>query len=208
MTADKLTIEKLDESDPMALYEHFGGELQPQPVYLELHPERGTVSVDSDPNVGGGVPPDVWHGRRIRWSFSGVPTPRTANRIMQELLPSLQRAADSYIEEWDGSNMVGRFPTIEDDDHAGYTGIGGAVTDALLDPEDCAFYLDPGDYFEHTGAPEELTAHTSDEQIEKMAERIVEDEMPDAGYLDDESVAKYLGEQRDLLRNRSEQTPD
>lgn len=90
------------------LFCQYGGQYNPQSAYLYLD-ENGNVSADYDPNIGGGMGVDVWHGRTIRWSLPWFLSAQTIIKAVKgDLLPLLKRVHEGHDDIWDGNNYVGR----------------------------------------------------------------------------------------------------
>jgi hypothetical protein len=79
----------------------------PQPAYLRLT-DDGSVDVDWDSEIGGGVPADVWDRRTFRWYFGDPSLTRDEIDILLALVaPLIARVHEGHSIEWDGSNYVG-----------------------------------------------------------------------------------------------------
>ncbi|MEU6680949.1 hypothetical protein [Streptomyces sp. NPDC046925] len=92
-------------TEPTELYRHYDGQSEPQPAYIELDTQHGTLLADYDSEVGGAVPFSVHHGLERRY---GIPilTADAANRVMQEIAPLAERIIAGTEAKWDGSNTV------------------------------------------------------------------------------------------------------
>src|SRR5690554_7853969 len=80
-TMAKATIIKVET--PAELYCHIQGH-QPQPCYIEVDLEEGTISATHDPEIGGGVPKSVWTGHVRRFRIPPL-TADAANAIMEKI---------------------------------------------------------------------------------------------------------------------------
>lgn len=85
----------------------YPGQSAPQKVFIELDPIAGTVQMDYNPETGNSVPADVFHRLRLRYELSAVPTVETANELMEDLLPQLQKVAEGHSEVYNGQKYVG-----------------------------------------------------------------------------------------------------
>ncbi len=85
----------------------YPGQVAPQKVFIELDPIAGTVQMDYNPETGNSVPADVFHKLRLRYELSAVPTVETANELMEEFLPDLQKVAEGHSEIYNGQKYVG-----------------------------------------------------------------------------------------------------
>ena len=110
-----LKIDDLRGGEIAPLYNRYPGQTEAQGAYVEIT-EDGTVTADSDPNIGGGSTFDVFHGRTRRWNVSAT----VRGEVLADLLESaevtelLGRIYVGHSVEWDGNNNVGRL----DDDAA------------------------------------------------------------------------------------------
>jgi hypothetical protein len=98
-----------------ALRCQYPGQQQPQPVFAELDLETGELSTRYNPEIGNGVPMNVWNNRSMRFYFAGIPTVARANAAMREVAPLAQRVLDGASVVWNGSNYVGRLTDAAED---------------------------------------------------------------------------------------------
>jgi hypothetical protein len=88
---------------------HYPGCDGPQAVIVELDPERETLSIRYDPEIGGSIPMSVYHGR-IRWYVLLV-RPRSVREaccILRSFREYAERIIEGHTVEWNGNNHVGR----------------------------------------------------------------------------------------------------
>jgi len=85
-----LTIKKTN-----SLYHHYQGQTDPQPCYVQLDCDEGTLSADWDGEIGGAVPIAVWNGTALRW---GIPALRAeaADDLLERLAPLAQQILNGY----------------------------------------------------------------------------------------------------------------
>jgi len=182
-----LTIRKLDTEIRHPLYHHYDGQFQPQPAYLEIDLESGVVEVDYSEVIGGGVGMRVWNNVVLRYPIN----PDLVTSELNELLDKIEPLADQIVAgsecRWDNSNWCGFLCTTEAEDANTkiericdelYTQSGGVM---------------PAVHF-FQGSIDDLSASTTDEQIEELAESIEDDnDMTIPG------IVKYLTSERDEL---------
>lgn len=138
-------------------------------IYLELDCANGSVEVDCESASLNATPEAVWNQRRIRWylmtnvdavdAWADI----TGGRIAE----ALAGICDGYTEERDDRlNRVGRY-TLEAQD------LMDRITRWLFDLRliDEGGLIDAGDWFEQ-GAPDGLTAATTDDELPAMAETL------------------------------------
>jgi hypothetical protein len=108
MEGRKMKIERLDESDAGVLHSHYQGQTDPQRAHIEIDLDDGLISAGINPEIGGGVPGKVWHGRIRRYPLPAGALPGPVNALMAEIAPVVEQMLTEYSCEWDGSNHVGR----------------------------------------------------------------------------------------------------
>jgi len=106
---NQLTIARLDEAPLHPLYHVYPGQTAPQGAYVELDCEAACLSADWDPQIGGAVPFDVWHGHQRRFPVSADLAAGEINRLMDAITPRAARVVAGYESVWDGSNHVARY---------------------------------------------------------------------------------------------------
>lgn len=90
------------------LSHRYHGQNAPQPVYVYLDCRHGVLSADYDPEIGGAVGADVYHGHTLRWRIPAMPR-TAANTLLSRLAPLAEKVLAGYESVWDGNNHVGRF---------------------------------------------------------------------------------------------------
>jgi len=102
-------------TDDLPLYCYYDGRYQSQMAYIELD-EEGDVRARYNPEIGNGVPADVYNGLTRRWTISREVArylPRTTVcEFLDRLAPLLERVCQGHSVRWNGSNNVGR---LDDD---------------------------------------------------------------------------------------------
>jgi len=104
--SQEIQVITVDETDLTCLYHRYPGQLEAQPVFVEVDLENRTISIDWDGEIGNAIPVPVFHGRTLR--FRGLPwAAHVANALLQELAPLAAQLASEATIDWDGSNRVG-----------------------------------------------------------------------------------------------------
>lgn len=184
---------------PGELYCHIQGH-QPQPCYIEVDLERGTISATYDPEIGGAIPKSVWAGYVRRFRIPPL-TADVANATMEKIKPLVETMLDHWDEEWDGNDW--RAYLLPEGFRAQET-ISELVEDpGRWFPEDEVYPLDEGDWFPYV--QDEVNTDTTDEQLEELARETVADlekgvpsgVLPDEAY---EDILERLTSYREELR--------
>ena len=154
------------------LYLCYPGQTKAQPCYVELDCYKATLSAEPNTEIGNAVPLDVHHGHRIRWTIPALKA-RRANELLSEIAPLAERVVAGYYKVWNGSNTVAEY---NDDASEAIREIEREIQ--LWDTTDCRLsVLDASTYYEPLGSKlvqaRELgiTAETTDEQLDAIAER-------------------------------------
>lgn len=89
------------------LHRQYDGQNQPQPAYIELDVETGTLKASYDSVVGTASPASVRYGFERRYAIP-ILTGEAANALMEMLVPLADRVVADWEEHWDDSNTVVR----------------------------------------------------------------------------------------------------
>lgn len=108
MTTETESAVTIIEVEGNALHRQYAGQHRPQPCFVSLDCDSGTLSASYNPEIGNGVPFAVYHGREQRWSIPAL-TADAANGLLSEILPFAERVVAGYERVWDGHNHVGQF---------------------------------------------------------------------------------------------------
>lgn len=192
-------------TEPAELHRHYPGQTEPQDCFIALDIRDGHMWADYNPEVGNGVPADVWHGLVRRYDIPPL-TAQAANRVMEEIRPLAERIFTDSEEVWDGSNHVAR---LGDDAVAAEEEILARFGE---DPEDRQDAWDPADLVSvwdidgatNGGEAEEygITAATTDERLAEIEEQIRHDlaGISDSDVVVLDGVDDYLEQLRDDQR--------
>jgi len=194
----KATIIKVET--PGELYCHIQGH-QPQPCYIEVDLESGTISATYDPEIGGAIPKSVWTGYVRRFRIPPL-TADVANATMEKIKPLVETMLDNWEEEWDGNDW--RAHLLPEGLRA-QEQISELVEENpdYWFPEDVVFPLEEVDWFPYV--KDEVTADSTNEQLEELARETVADlekgvpsgVLPDDAY---EDILERLTSYREELR--------
>ena len=114
------------------LHCQYSGQINPQDCYVWL--DGHDVGASYNAEIATTVPLSVWHGTIRRYHLPFILTGQATNNLMEHLTPLLQRVADGFTEEWDGSNFVGQ---LTDDAQAAESQIEQEI-DTWCDASDCS----------------------------------------------------------------------
>jgi len=171
------------------LYCKYQGQYNPQPTYIWLDPSDGTMGANSDGEIGGAVPFDVWHGRTRRYHFGNVPTATSANRLMEDIKPLVERVCAGYSEYWDGNNTVGK---LTDDAEEAETEIENAIAE-LSDDDYLAVWEVAEYYYNNSLADLGVTVESTDDEIKAAATKL-ENDADAEGVVIDGNIYDYIKE--------------
>lgn len=203
-------VKIIECTKPAELYRRYPGQTSPQNCYIELDLRNRTLLADYDSEVGGAVPISVYHGFERRYPIP-VLTSAAANDLMQQIRPLAERILSDWEEEWDGNNMKA---VLGDDAQAAEAeientlGVDSSEPNAGFDDSELvtAWGVDgaiSGSEVEDYG----ITADTSDERLEEIAEDIrtqLADCSPSGEAIVDDEVLQYLVRERDELAEADE----
>jgi hypothetical protein len=188
-TATQVQILALDETDPTALYRHYGGQDGPQDCFISLDLRDGELTADWNGEIGNSVPESVWHGQVLRW---GIPclTSKAANLFLTEIAPIAQRILDGAEIVWDDHNNVGRLDeqaqTASEEIAAmceDLAGVDGGGYARIVE-------FDAADWYSE-GEPPAVRAAMTDDELEALAEQLQAD---DAGTGTDQNFTDNPGD--------------
>ena len=143
----------------------YAGQEESQPGHISLYLPTATLTASYDANTGG-TPVDVAYGFDRRYD-TPLLAGSAANRLMSEILPLAQRIVDDYTSEWDGKNTVA---VLGPDAEAAEAELIEYLDDAIK-KTDIVSEWDIDEPFDFVG-DYGLTATTTDERLEEIAEKI------------------------------------
>ncbi len=163
--------------------------------------ERRITAETRDPTTEG-TPGYRWHGRESAYPLPTLVDASALKEWVDEnVAPLADALANAYERVWDGSNFKGRFPGHEDEkagfdewmaNNAEFPCHDGGLCD-IVD------WLEGGTNLND----DELTAHTTDEQIARLAADIVDNAAQENVVIrgEEESTREYLRELRQEMRD-------
>lgn len=139
-----ININPYTTTNQAALWRHYSGQQEAQPVFLSLDLRDGEWTADYNPEIGGAVPSAVYYGKVLRFRLPIIPTTDAVNRVLAELAPLAQKLLDGdqdaenaiyeAIEgEWDDEDIVAVWPIEAIDVDAAEYGITADTADAQLE---------------------------------------------------------------------------
>lgn len=99
-------FDRANQAAPLCV--KYQGQSTAQPAFIELDPERRTVTADYDGEIDKSILSAVWHGRLRRYKVPATLKGEAIPPLLEELMPLFERVASGYTCEWNGSTMVGR----------------------------------------------------------------------------------------------------
>jgi hypothetical protein len=201
-THDTAEVEILHiDGNGVALYQQYKGQSSPQPCYIELHCESRTLTADSNPEIGNGVPVYVWHHRILRWNIPAL-TDDACNSLLDELAEDAKIVCDGYTCEWDGHNHIGVYTQAAEE---AQERIGAYIDAQHWTAHDTVEIWDAADWYVDSSTTDDLgiTATTTDEQLAEIATR--EDQAASADGYTVEGILEHLTAIRDRLVTDAEE---
>lgn len=192
------TIKLISTENDSDLYYRYNTQTKRQNASLVLDLEERTLKAEVDYNIGNSISGRAYHGIDLEWTIPALKV-NSLKELMEEVKDlCIQILNDSKVEH-DGSNWRGYLGVdaeqardqvefiIED-----YQGEEYQVWDAA------DWLCEDNTFVERIG----LTAKTTDEEIEKLVERVEEEAKEEGVAVED--VESYLVTLRDNLRDDEE----
>lgn len=153
------------------VYLHYDCQCNAQDAYLELDLD-GTLTADSNAEIGNGVPADVWHGRTLRFNIPNNLTAKGIQDLVQDVKPLLERIHAGHDERWDGNNWIG---TLTEDAKAASEELERELETSTNIYEEAQIW-DAADWLQDEDVTSlGITATTTDEQLQEIADKITDD---------------------------------
>lgn len=108
--AVKITYANDSEYHP--LYWKHDGASEPEIAYVYLDCEHRHLGAD----CGGGSGPREWNGHILTWSpredsgHMSVLPGKEINKMLDEIAPLAEKLCDAYDTDWDGRNIIAKYP--------------------------------------------------------------------------------------------------
>lgn len=200
-TATTTAVESI--YDGGAIYCRYPGQHTPQPCYLEIDPERGTVDAGYSREING-TPEPVWAGRRRQYAIPCL-RPEAIEALIERLLSLAVAVCDGYEEDDD------RRGTVDDDAAAAEREI-EALCERAGDPSDLWHVWEACVWYSGVGGTDAqrralgITADTTDAELGALASS-EEDSAEASGEADAvEGIEEYLHRLRREAREAREDT--
>jgi hypothetical protein len=165
-----ITITHLDSTELHPLWRQYDGQVWTQPTFVELDTRNGSLIADYSGEVGGGVPEDVWNGKRRRYKIDPQLTCAEINALLDDVATALETDADADIEQLCAERTTNSMGVYE-----------------------------VGDWMEGIDPCEEygITADTTDDELQKIAANMVDYATGEGATIT--GVAEYCENLRDEL---------
>ena len=170
MAATTIAITPVESSELHPLWRQYDGQLTTQPAFIEHDTRNGSLIADYSGEVGGGVPEDVWNGKRRRYAISPQLTCAEINALLDDVATALETDADADIEQLCAERTTNSMGVYE-----------------------------VGDWMEGIDPCEEygITADTTDDELQKIAANMVDYATGEGATIT--GVAEYCENLRDEL---------
>ena len=147
------------------LHCHYDRQTQQQECYIALNCREKILTASYNGEIGNAIPFSVFHGHIRRYGIPCV-IADAANELMDEILPLAQRIVDGYESRWDGNNMVA---ALSHDAKLAEANMEKIIDDYEADEHTGICEWDASEWF--ADPPENITANTTDEELEVIAKR-------------------------------------
>lgn len=185
------TIHVTWQTSDAELYHKYQQQTNPQPVYLELDPDDGSMRLDWSGEIGNAAPFAVFHNRILRYYLPGAIRKDPGNALLKAAVPLAERIAKGYNEHWDGNNMVGK---LDSDAELADAELKQLCED--VDSDDLLRVFEAGDWYDLVrDEMAALVKGKSDDEIQAIAEEHEGEAAHEGYYL--EGAYEFLIETRD-----------
>ena len=157
-----LKLNKIDPEKTWAFYLRYPGQTESQPVNLVLNLSAEEVDCEINFNIGPGMSIAEYHGIERVWLLPEAILATSVNHLMDRVEPLLRTILDNSEVVWDGNNHVAK---LNDVAIAAEEEIDEIIRDQYHDESDCAWVLEPADYFEDSAVDEILGKGNTVEEI-------------------------------------------
>jgi len=171
-----INVTHLDTNKLHPVYVQYDGQLTTQPAFIEHDTRDGSLIADYSGEVGGGVPEDVWNGKRRRYSISPHLTMVEINALLDEVAAVLEENPDADVERMCADRLT--------DSHG------------VLGVEDWMQGIDPCDEYG-------ITADSTDDDLETIGAAMIDYATGEGCTIT--GVSDYCKQLRDDLRRSKEQ---
>ena len=181
------------------LYRRYPGQLDPQPVHIEIDPAERTMTAGINYEIGNAVPVDVWHGVRLRIAGSRYMTGAGWAALLDDpkILALAAEVCDGHEIYWDDGNRRG---LLTEDARLAYKEMVHRITywgghGPCPESDNFNIYIyEPSDWVE-CAEKIGITTDTTDERIAELAAECVANAERDLVLIDGD-MAEWLTELR------------
>jgi hypothetical protein len=153
--------------DELELFLKYDGQINPQDTFVELDCDEKTLTAKANESTSFSVPESVFNGCVLRFPCSCLKID-AANALLDEALSLAQKIVDGYKSVWDGSNWKGKYTA---EAQRAITELKRLCWDfGYL--EDLITYEDAKDYYSDWEDELGVTANTTDEELEAIADEL------------------------------------
>ena len=92
-----INVTHLDTNKLHPVFVQYDGQLTTQPAFIEHDTRNGSLIADYSGEVGGGVPEDVWNGKRRRYAISPQLTCAEINVLLDDVAAMLPLCRSIHI---------------------------------------------------------------------------------------------------------------
>jgi hypothetical protein len=94
-----INVTHLDTNKLHPVYVQYDGQLTPQPAFIEHDTRDNTLVAGYSGEIGGGVPEDVWNGKRRRYKINIDLTENEINTLLDEVGLMLSNDVEADVEQ-------------------------------------------------------------------------------------------------------------
>lgn len=174
MTTETESAVTIVEVEGNALHRQYAGQSAPQPCYVSLDCDSGTLSASYNPEIGNALPFAVYHGHVQRWSIPALKAD-VVNALLREIAPLAERMIAGYERVWDGHNHVAEFSEDADEADDAIVALCNRVTEDA-DEHSTVQVWDASEWFGGIGNAKVqceafgITAETTDDELRTIAD--------------------------------------
>ena len=174
----KIVVQHLDdeEEELHPLWVQYDGQLTTQPAYIEYNTITDELSAEYSDEIGGGVPEDVYYGKRRRYSISPHLTLDEINTLLDEVAAVLEKDPDADVERMCADRLTESHGVL-------------GVEDWMQGIDPCAEY--------------DITADSTDDDLETIGAAMVDYATGEGCTIT--GVSDYCEKLRDDLRSLKEE---
>ncbi len=188
--------------DAAPLYKKYPRQTNPQDAYIELDCRTGSLSADWNGVIGTAIPFSVYHGHERRYEISPYISGAQLTEFLNdpETVALAQRIIDGYESVWNGNNHV-----------AALTEDAQEAEEELINRIPDTEHIEPVTIWDEEycyEARKEITAETSDDDLDKWVSEIEEAAAAENGAIEID-LEEFANKRRyELRRQKLTDDPD